>query len=87
LHLTGFIHDLGKVLGHPKMFDQPQWAVVGDTFPTGCAYSPSIVFSEFFSENPDFNHPTYSTKVSFPKKKKLWFYLIFFCNFNVFFFV
>jgi hypothetical protein len=63
LHLTGFIHDLGKVLGHPKMFNQPQWAVVGDTFPTGCAYAPDIIFSEFFLENPDMTHPVYSTKV------------------------
>jgi len=62
LHLTGFIHDLGKVLGHPKMFNQPQWAVVGDTFPTGCAYASDIIFSEFFLENADANHPVYSTK-------------------------
>ncbi len=64
LHLTGFIHDLGKVVGHPKMFNQPQWAVVGDTFPTGCAYASDIIFSEFFLENADANHPVYSTKVS-----------------------
>ena len=30
--LTGFIHDLGKFL---CMFGEPQWAVVGDTFPVG----------------------------------------------------
>jgi inositol oxygenase len=28
--LTGFIHDMGKVL---CLFGEPQWAVVGDTFP------------------------------------------------------
>ncbi len=48
--LTGFIHDLGKVL---CLFGEPQWAVVGDTFPTGCPYSPRIVYSEFFALNPD----------------------------------
>ncbi len=48
--LTGFIHDLGKVL---CLFGEPQWAVVGDTFPTGCAYSSKIVYSEFFHLNPD----------------------------------
>jgi inositol oxygenase len=48
--LTGFVHDLGKVL---CLFGEPQWAVVGDTFPTGCAYSPKIVYSEFFTHNPD----------------------------------
>ena len=40
--LTGLVHDLGKVLW---LWGEPQWAVVGDTFPTGCAYSDKIVFS------------------------------------------
>src|SRR5689334_22239503 len=48
--LAGFVHDLGKIL---CLWDEPQWAVVGDTFPTGCAYSPAIVFPEFFADNPD----------------------------------
>ena len=41
--LTGFIHDLGKVL---CLWGEPQWGVVGDTFPVGCAYSKDIVFPE-----------------------------------------
>jgi inositol oxygenase len=48
--LTGFMHDLGKVL---CLYGEPQWAVVGDTFPVGCAYSDQIVFPEFFAANPD----------------------------------
>ena len=56
--LTGFIHDLGKVL---CLFGEPQWAVVGDTFPTGCAYSPKIVYSEFFAANPDMQRPELQT--------------------------
>lgn len=48
--LTGLIHDLGKIL---CLFGEPQWAVVGDTFPVGCRYSESIVFHEFFKHNPD----------------------------------
>ena len=48
--LTGFIHDLGKVL---CLYGEPQWAVVGDTFPVGCAFSDRIVFPEFFAANPD----------------------------------
>jgi inositol oxygenase len=48
--LTGLIHDLGKVL---CLFGEPQWAVVGDTFPVGCRFSERIVFDEFFRENPD----------------------------------
>src|SRR5712671_3389489 len=48
--LTGLLHDLGKVL---CLYGEPQWAVVGDTFPVGCAYSDSVVFPEFFALNPD----------------------------------
>ena len=56
--LTGLIHDLGKVL---CLFGEPQWAVVGDTFPVGCAYSDAVVFPEFFAGNPDAMTPAYQT--------------------------
>ena len=56
--LTGLIHDLGKVL---CLFDEPQWAVVGDTNPVGCAFSNKIVYPEFFNENPDSSNPKYNT--------------------------
>jgi inositol oxygenase len=57
--LTGFIHDLGKVL---CLFGEPQWAVVGDTFPVGCKHSEKIVYSEYFDLNPDSTNPLYNTK-------------------------
>jgi inositol oxygenase len=57
--LTGFIHDLGKVL---CLYGEPQWAVLGDTFPVGCAYSDKIVFPEFFKNNPDSDVAEYQTK-------------------------
>jgi inositol oxygenase len=57
--LTGLIHDLGKVL---CLFGEPQWAVVGDTFPVGCAFSEKIVLAEFFAENPDVREPRYQTR-------------------------
>jgi inositol oxygenase len=57
--LTGLIHDLGKVL---CLYGEPQWAVVGDTFPVGCRYSDKIVFPEFFAANPDFGVPEYQTR-------------------------
>ena len=57
--LTGFIHDLGKVL---CLYGEPQWAVVGDTFPVGCAYSDQIVFPEYFASNPDITNPEYQTR-------------------------
>ncbi|OQR69938.1 inositol oxygenase-like [Tropilaelaps mercedesae] len=68
-HLTGLIHDLGnvhvvvEVLTNAPLavqgkvmafFDEPQWAVVGDTFPVGCQYAKSIVYRDFtFILNPD----------------------------------
>jgi inositol oxygenase len=58
--LTGLIHDLGKVL---CLYGEPQWAVVGDTFPTGCAWSDKIVFREFFEANPDSKIPAYQTEL------------------------
>jgi inositol oxygenase len=57
--LVGLIHDMGKVL---CLFGEPQWAVVGDTFPVGCGYSDRIVYPEFFSANPDYNNPKFNTK-------------------------
>jgi len=57
--LTGLMHDMGKVL---CLFGEPQWAVVGDTFPVGCAYSDKIVYPEFFKNNPDFYNQQYNTK-------------------------
>jgi inositol oxygenase len=56
--LAGFIHDLGKIL---CLWGEPQWAVVGDTFPTGCCYSDKIVFPHFFADNPDSREPRYQT--------------------------
>ena len=58
--LVGLIHDMGKVL---CLFGEPQWAVVGDTFPVGCAYSDKIVYPEFFKENPDWNNEIYQDKL------------------------
>ena len=57
--LTGLIHDLGKIL---CLFGEPQWAVVGDTFPVGCAYSDKVVYPEFFKDNPDFSDARYNTQ-------------------------
>ncbi|KAF3649357.1 Inositol oxygenase 2 [Capsicum annuum] len=62
LHLTGLIHDLGKVLLLPSFGGLPQWAVVGDTFPLGCAFDESIVLHEQLKENPDNSNPAYNTK-------------------------
>ena len=57
--LTGFIHDMGKVL---CLFGEPQWAVVGDTFPVGCQHSDKVVYPEYFANNPDSQDERYNTK-------------------------
>jgi inositol oxygenase len=57
--VVGLMHDMGKVL---CLFGEPQWAVVGDTFPVGCAYSDKIVYPEFFKHNPDYNNEEYNSK-------------------------
>ena len=56
--LSGLIHDIGKIL---CLWGEPQWAVVGDTFPTGCRYSDKIVFPQYFAANPDSQNPRFQT--------------------------
>ena len=63
--LVGLMHDMGKVL---CLFDEPQWAVVGDTFPVGCAYSDKVVYPEFFKLNPDYNKEEYQTELGIYSK-------------------
>ncbi|XP_013184212.2 inositol oxygenase [Amyelois transitella] len=58
-HLTGLIHDLGKVMA---FYNEPQWCVVGDTFPVGCKWGESIVYGPAsFVDNPDTYNPKYNT--------------------------
>lgn len=57
--LTALIHDLGKIL---CFYGEPQWAVVGDTFPVGCRYAEAIVYHKFFAENPDSRVPEYQSE-------------------------
>lgn len=60
-HLTGLIHDLGKMMA---FYGEPQWAVVGDTFPVGCAYQDSIVYrNTSFVDNPDLEDSRYNTEL------------------------
>lgn len=63
--LVGLMHDMGKVL---CLFGEPQWAVVGDTFPVGCAYSDKIVYPEFFTENVDYSDSRYNTSLGVYEK-------------------
>ena len=54
--LVGLLHDLGKVMA---VWGEPQYCVVGDTFPLGCKFSEQIVFPDTFKFNPDTKVPQY----------------------------
>ncbi len=58
--LTGLVHDLGKIL---CLWGEPQWAVVGDTFPLGCKFSEKVVYTELFAANADSSVPEYQTEL------------------------
>ncbi|KIM98465.1 hypothetical protein OIDMADRAFT_56825 [Oidiodendron maius Zn] len=60
MQLTGLIHDLGKLLFFFGV--EGQWAVVGDTFPVGCAFNEKIIYTDSFKNNHDYGHEIYSTK-------------------------
>jgi inositol oxygenase len=66
-HLVGLIHDLGKLLAVSDttrgLSGDPQWAVVGDTFPVGCKFEETNIFHQYFSENPDSANPKYNTEL------------------------
>jgi len=51
--IIGLIHDLGKVL---FTFDEPDYAVVGDTFVVGCKLPKSIVYYDSIDFHPDKNN-------------------------------
>jgi len=56
--LTGLIHDLGKIqylwgTSEEGTSLTQQWAIVGDTFLTGCELPSNIIYPEFNSLHPD----------------------------------
>lgn len=63
--LAGLIHDLGKVMA---LWGEPQWAVVGDTFPVGCRFQETNVFHDSFLNNPDNINPKYNTEYGMYEK-------------------
>ncbi|KAK4336646.1 hypothetical protein RND71_044052 [Anisodus tanguticus] len=65
-HLTGLIHDLGKLM---IFYGEEQWSVVGDTFPVGCDWASSVVYrEESFLKNPDSSNDKYNTKLGIYKE-------------------
>lgn len=61
MHLVGLIHDLGKIMA---LKGEPQWAVVGDTWPVGCRVGQSVVLRDStFGDNPDQRDSRYNTRL------------------------
>lgn len=60
MHLTGLIHDLGKVIA---VWGESQWCTVGDTYVVGAAPAPSCVFVEQFENCVDQQDPRYNTQL------------------------
>jgi len=64
-HITGLIHDLGKVLAvndkSKGLTGEPQWCVVGDTYPVGCQFNETNLFYEYYENNPDSKNKTYNS--------------------------
>jgi len=61
MQVVGLIHDLGKIMyvwgsDETGTSVSNQWAIVGDTFVTGCKIPDSIVYAEFNSLNPDMDN-------------------------------
>ena len=50
--IIGLIHDVGKVL---FSFEEPSWAVVGDTYVLGCEFPKTIVYYDTLKNHPDYN--------------------------------
>ena len=50
--LLGLIHDVGKIL---YTYNEPSWAVVGDTYVMGCRFPKSIVFYDTLKQSTDYN--------------------------------
>lgn len=73
LQIVGLIHDLGKLMAvtdkDRKLVGLDQWAVVGDTFPVGCAFQESNIFASHFSVNPDTINPLYNSTLGIYKSR------------------
>mmetsp|Transcript_1819 Transcript_1819/g.5296 ORF Transcript_1819/g.5296 Transcript_1819/m.5296 type:complete len:621 (+) Transcript_1819:386-2248(+) len=53
LHLVGLMHGIGKILALEEFGPEPQWAIVGESFPVGCRFSEAISHHQLFYPNPD----------------------------------
>jgi inositol oxygenase len=64
LQLCGLIHDLGKVLFR---YNEPEWAIVGDTYVLGAKYSDKMVCYDSIEENKESKLGVYDYKCGIDK--------------------
>ena len=65
LPLTGYIHDLGKIMMLPEFGELDQWSVVGDTFPIRSKINPNYPFYEYGLDNKDLIVEDYQNRCGF----------------------
>ena len=73
--LTGFIHDLGKILGYVDNNSNngtsvdTQWGIVGDTYALGCRLRNTDVYPELDKLSPDMSKESYNTDLGIYSRK------------------
>jgi inositol oxygenase len=61
LAFVALTHALGRLLLLPRFGGEPAWSVVGDTFPVGCRFDPSVSYAACFGANPDRRKRAYAS--------------------------
>eukprot|EP00127_Corallochytrium_limacisporum_P000114 Clim_evm21s4 gene=Clim_evmTU21s4 len=58
LHFLAMICNMGRLL---LLWGEPDWVIVGETYPVGCRFQEQIAFYDFLRGNPDFANVEYGT--------------------------
>jgi inositol oxygenase len=61
LAFVALTHALGRLLLLPRFGGEPAWACVGETFPVGCRFDPSVSYAACFGANPDRRKRAYAS--------------------------
>jgi inositol oxygenase len=61
LAFVALTHALGRLLLLPRFGGEPAWSVVGETFPVGCRFDPSVSYAACFGANPDRRKRAYAS--------------------------
>jgi inositol oxygenase len=61
LAFVALTHALGRLLLLPHFGGEPVWAIVGESFPVGCRFDPSVSYAACFGANPDRRKRAYAS--------------------------